>query len=242
MYFTQKIDRKPTHDELIALCRSPFEHNDSVFKWEIIADIIQNDNYFAAIKKTHIASGRERVYGGFAKIVLRSAPYPKTDYEVSIEAFDEYDIKKDEYVGGELMLSAPDCPPCIRKRFTQISASSALAWRRKSEMAYKKYESYYDTICALPYTPKENDWFISTVFERRIPPEKSPSLTRVLDAEYTSRDGCVTRMVLSDKFSSGCYAYPKRLAGVTDISKWNDREKELARWLYEYGEFQGLRR
>lgn len=52
------------------------------------------------------------------------------------------------------------------------------------------------------------------------------------------------RMVQRDVFDFGVYSYPKRLEGTDDIfniEKYTDAEKQLDKWLSEFGKFKNFR-
>lgn len=65
-----------------------------------------------------------------------------------------------------------------------------------------------------------------------------------LDADYESQDGSIIRMVSRDVFDFGCYSYPKRVEGTEDVlysERHTEKERDLEKWLYEFGPFRGIR-
>lgn len=65
-----------------------------------------------------------------------------------------------------------------------------------------------------------------------------------LDADYESQDGAIIRMVSRDVFDFGCYSYPKRVEGTEDVlysERHTEKERDLEKWLYEFGPFRGIR-
>ena len=65
-----------------------------------------------------------------------------------------------------------------------------------------------------------------------------------IDADYQNENGVIVRMVSRDVFDFGCYSYPKRVEGTEDAFSndiMTEEEKSLCKWLFEFGEFSGIR-
>lgn len=92
---------------------------------------------------------------------------------------------------------------------------------------------------------RKASWVIGKIYKKVMPYGGEEGRDGYIDAEYTSQNTEETiRMVRRDVFDVGCYSYPKRLEGtenVFDRSLWTESEKNLAKWLHEFGEFRGMR-
>lgn len=90
----------------------------------------------------------------------------------------------------------------------------------------------------------KSEWSVTKVLKKVYPTGGECGKDGYIDAEYTSQDGEIVRMVSRDVFDVGCYDYPKRLEGKDDIfdrELWTDTEKRAAIWINKFGEFHGIR-
>lgn len=91
---------------------------------------------------------------------------------------------------------------------------------------------------------QKNEWETIKIYKNIHPSGGENGIDGYIDAEYTSKNGEVIRMVSRDVFDFGCYSYPKRLEGKEDIFNrelWTESEKQLSIWLSKFGEFHGIR-
>ncbi len=91
---------------------------------------------------------------------------------------------------------------------------------------------------------RKKEWNITKTYKNIHPSGGEDGTDGYIDAEYTSKNGEVIRMVSRDIFDFGCYSYPKRLEGKEDIFNrelWTEDEKQLGTWLSKFGEFHGIR-
>lgn len=134
MYIKRKVNRMPTYEELMVFFHPIFEKEDSVFKHEVIKDIIKNGTYFAAVKKTHIPSGRERVYCGM--VLTKENPDPKNP-TFEMEIIDEHELNIEYKLDSPIANEAPLCPLIILRMLTGECAGESSWWRHKSKLAYE---------------------------------------------------------------------------------------------------------
>lgn len=107
-----------------------------------------------------------------------------------------------------------------------------------SEMLAEKQKQKEET------DKQRREWNIGKIFEKVYPSGGENGKDGYIDAEYTSINGEIIRMVSRDVFDFGCYSYPKRLEGEEEIFNkelWTEAEKHLAIWLSKFGEFHGIR-
>lgn len=91
---------------------------------------------------------------------------------------------------------------------------------------------------------QKKEWTVTKTFKNIHPTGGENGRDGYIDAEYTSQNGDIIRMVSRDVFDVGCYSYPKRLEGTDDIfnkESWTEPEKQLVIWLSKFGEFSGIR-
>lgn len=91
---------------------------------------------------------------------------------------------------------------------------------------------------------QKEEWNVTNVYKDVHPSGGEGGIDGYFDAEYTSKNGDVVRMVNRDVFDVGVFFYPKRLEGTDDVLKrslWTEPEKQLATWLNKFGKFKKTR-
>lgn len=92
---------------------------------------------------------------------------------------------------------------------------------------------------------ESNKWKLYKMYKEIKPTGGEDGTNGYIDAEYISKNGTVVRMISVDIFDVGSYSFPQRLQGTDNVlSMYNDYtedEKDLAKWLREYGAFRGVR-
>ncbi len=124
------------------------------------------------------------------------------------------------------------------------------------ELLINKYEEYLQELTAMLEQMKKtkkkekeekaarrSEWSLVKEYTHIKPSGGENGRDGYIDADYqNAENGAIVRMVSRDVYDVGCYSYPKRLEGAENVSdSLTEDEKNLTRWLAEFGEFKKVR-